>query len=179
MVDFNIRTERLFIRILEMKDKEAFFAYRCLPEIGQYQLRKPTNITDAERFINRNCETIPNTPETWLQLAICLPDGQMIGDVGIHFLADDQIEIGYTLAPQHQGKGYAGEAVRGVITYAFSVLGKHRITASVDPANAASIRFLERIGFRKEAHFVKSLWMDDHWADDCIYAMLEEEWKTH
>jgi RimJ/RimL family protein N-acetyltransferase len=116
-----------------------------------------------------------NTPNTWLQLAICLKEGKMIGDIGIHFMEDGyQIEIGYTLSPEHQGNGYALEAVKAIIKYAFTELKKHRIIASVDPDNIQSVKILERIGFKKEAHFIKSFRMNDQWYDDCIYAMLED-----
>lgn len=177
MDNFCIKTERLFLRILDRKDKEAFYQYRSLPEVYKYQFWRPANINDAEKFIYKNSATVPNTVDTWLQVAICLNEGSLIGDIGIHFLDEDQIEIGYTLSPDYQGYGYAVEAVKGIITYAFSIWNKHRITASVDPDNIASIKLLEKIGFRKEAHFIKSLRIDDYWYDDCIYSMLEEEWR--
>jgi len=172
-----IKTDRLYIRILEMKDKDAFFKYRSMPEIYQYQSWRPKSISEIEEFINKNIVIFTNTANTWLQLAICLNEGQMIGDIGIHFMDDYQIEIGYTLSPEYQGNGYAFEAVKAVINYAFSELNKHRITASVDPDNLRSIKLLERIGFRKEAHFIKSFRMDDNWYDDYVYAILEDEWK--
>ena len=174
----SIETDRLLIRILEMKDKEDFFKYRSMPEIYKYQSWKPKFIREAEEFIIKNNAIYPNTPNTWLQLAVCLKEGQMIGDIGIHFMDDYQVEIGYTLSPEYQGNGYAYEAVKAIINYAFSKWKKHRIIASVDPDNIQSIKFLERIGFRKEAHFKRSFRMDDQWYDDCIYAILEVEWNT-
>jgi RimJ/RimL family protein N-acetyltransferase len=180
MSNFNIiKTERLFIRLLEMKDKEDFFKYRSMPEIYQYQSWRPKSISEIEKFISNNVNVGLDVENAWLQLAVCLNEGQMIGDIGIHILDDCQLEIGYTLSPEHQGNGYALEAVKAVINYAFSELKKHRITASVDPDNIKSIKLLERIGFRKEAHFIKSFHMDDYWYDDCIFAMLEDEWKDH
>lgn len=178
MINFMIRTDRLLIRIPEMKDKEDFFEYRSMPEIYQYQSWKPKRISEIEEFINKNVTVNPNTEHTWLQLAVCLKEGQMIGDIGIHFLEENQIEIGYTLSPKYQGKGYALEAVKAVINYSFSEWKKHRITASVDPDNIHSVKLLERIGFKKEAHFIKSFRMDDQWYDDCIYAILRDEWKA-
>lgn len=179
MNNFMIRTDRLLIRIPEMKDKEDFFVYRSMPEIHKYQSWRPKLISEIEEFINKNVTVYPNTEHTWLQLAICLNEGQMIGDIGIHFLEDNQIEIGYTLSPKYQGNGYASEAVKAVINYAFSEWQKHRIIASVDPDNIHSVKLLERVGFRREAHFIKSFRMDDQWYDDCIYAILEDEWKAY
>lgn len=176
MDKFNhIITDRLLIRTLQMKDKEDFFQYRSMPEIYQYQSWRPKHIKEIEEFIIKNNAVCLNSQNTWLQLAVCLKEGQMIGDIGIHFLEDDyQIEIGYTLSPEYQGNGYALEAVKAVMNFAFTDLKKHRIIASVDPDNIQSIKLLERIGFRKEAHFIKSFRMNNQWYDDCIYAMLED-----
>jgi RimJ/RimL family protein N-acetyltransferase len=49
--------------------------------------------------------------------------------------------------------------------------------ASVDPDNTNSIQLVERIGFRKEAHFVESLYIKGRWADDLIYALLYRDWE--
>ena len=173
-----IETDRLFIRTLEMGDKESFFTYRAMPEIYQYQAWRPKCMEEAEKFIRKNAEVVANTVNTWLQLAVCKKQGQMLGDIGIHFVDQAQIEIGYTLSREQQSNGYAFEAVKAVMAYAFSEWKKHRIIASVDPGNLRSIRLLEKIGFRKEAHFVKSFRVENRWCDDCIYALLEEEWNA-
>lgn len=174
-----IETDRLLLRTLDMKDKEPFFKYRSMPEVYKYQSWRPEDIEEIEEFIKKNISVCPNTKNTWMQLAVCLKEGRLIGDIGIHFLEDDyQIEIGYTLSPEYQGNGYATEAVKAVINYVFSKLKKHRITASVDPDNIKSIKLLEKIGFRKEAHFIKSFRIDNRWYDDCIYAILADEWKA-
>lgn len=176
MENLLIKTDRLFIRTLLLKDKDDLFRYRSLPQVYRYQSWRPKQIDEAEEFILKNSwASIEKKP--WLQLAICLNEGFLIGDIGIHFVDDYQIEIGYTISPEYQGKGYAFEAVRAVIDHAFSEWGKHRISASVDPDNIRSIKLLEKIGFRKEAHFLKSFRVDDKWYDDCVYAMLKEEWK--
>ena len=174
-----IETERLLIRTLSMEDKEAFYKYRSMPEVYKYQSMRPGSINEVEEFISKNSDARLNQPDTWMQLAVCLMEGQMIGDIGIHFIDDKyQIEIGYTLSPEYQGRGYASEAANAIIDYAFNKLKKHRVIASVDPDNVSSVKLLERTGFRKEAHFIKSYRMNDTWYDDCIYAILKDEWKT-
>lgn len=184
---FALTTDRLVMKRLDITYSNAFFAYRSLPEVYEFQSFQPTDITAAEKFICSLAEH-PNTPNTWFQLAVCLKDNHvLIGDIGIHFLGDNslgdnsleddaQVEIGYTIAPDFQGQGYASEALHRVIDYLFSGLNKHRIIASVDPHNQRSIKVLEKLGLRKEAHFVKSLKLNGEWLDDCIYALLKEEW---
>ena len=173
---FSIKTERLLIRPLVRADAQEFFAYRSLPEVGLFQSWQPAKMNEVQAFLTENESASLDTLDAWYQLAICLPDGLLIGDIGIHTLEHSQMEIGYTLSPMFQGMGYATEAVREIVREAFTVWNKHRITASVDPDNHASVRLLERLGFRKEAHHCKSYWMRDRWADDCIYAMLWEEY---
>ncbi|MFA0815726.1 MAG: GNAT family N-acetyltransferase [Anaerofustis sp.] len=172
-----IETDRLILRTLALSDTEPFFSYRSMPEVFRYQSFRPKEQTDAQRFIETTVQTAFDTDDTWFQAAICLKDGRMIGDLGVHFFDDGrQAELGYTLDPYFQGKGYAREAVNAIIDLLFSVYGKHRISASVDPDNQSSVHLLEALGFCKEAHFVQSYWMDGIWCDDCVYAILQKEW---
>lgn len=173
-----IVTERLVIRKLKADDAHNFFKYRSLPEVYEFQSFRPKDIEEVGEFFGKVSEFI-NVPNSWFQLAICMKENnRLIGDIGIHFLADDaQIEIGYTLAPDFQGHGYATEALKEVIHYLFADLNKNRIIASVDPNHKKSIRLLEKMGMRKEAHFIQSIIIEDVWRDDCIYAILQEEWS--
>jgi len=171
-----IETQRLILRRLRMDDKLALFAYRSLPEVALYQAWHPSSLSEVENFIQSTLEADPNKNDQWIQLAICLKEGTMIGDLGIHFLDEFQVELGYTLSPLNQNQGYAYEAVSAIIDHLFKVLNKHRITASADPDNLRSIHLLEKLRFRKEAHFKKSFRINDQWFDDVLYAILAEEW---
>ena len=100
----------------------------------------------------------------------------MVGDCGLHFLDDRQVELGITLDPAHQGKGYAAEALRAVLDHLFGTLGKHRVVATTDAENAAAAALFARLGFRREAHHVKNVWFKGRWGDEFVFAMLAEEW---
>jgi RimJ/RimL family protein N-acetyltransferase len=173
-----ILTERLAIRGLDMADAEDFSGYRSLPEVYEFQSFRPKDEGQVTEFLCGLAE-LPDIRNSWFQLAVCLKgDGVLIGDIGIHFLEDDaQAEIGYTISPDYQGQGYGTEAVSAVISYLFTGLRKHRIIASVDPRNTRSVKLLDRLGMRREAHFVKSIVIDGKWCDDCVYALLREEWE--
>lgn len=174
-----LETERLSIRPIAPEDKHQVFGYRSDVEANKYQGWIPQTIDDVEEFISKVANQI-NEPESWFQMVI-LERGtdDLIGDIGIHFFGaeNQQVEIGCTLNKTCQGKGYATEALKRVIDYLFTDLGKHRIITSIDPQNSSSIQLVERIGFRKEAHFVKSLFLNGQWVDDIIYALIEEDWK--
>jgi RimJ/RimL family protein N-acetyltransferase len=106
--------------------------------------------------------------------------GSLIGDCGIHVLKSDPriVEIAITIAPDCQSRGYATEAVNALLDHLLVRLGKHRVFASVDPRNLNSMALMQRIGLRKEAHFVQSLWFKGGWTDDVVFAMLAGEWRS-
>ncbi len=172
-------TDRLIIRPVHAADKHEIFICRSDKQANKFQGWIPETIEDVADFIAKTASQI-NQPDTWFQLVIIEKSSQkLIGDMGLHFISDEnkQVEIGCTLHKDFQNKGYATEALKTVITFLFNDLQKHRITTSIDPQNQPSIRLVERLGFRKEAHFVKSLWLNGQWCDDVVYALLGEEWE--
>jgi RimJ/RimL family protein N-acetyltransferase len=159
-------------------DAAEVYAYRHLPEVMRFQSFEPRSLADVERYIAGMHAVGFGDPGPWCQLAIRVRgEGLLIGDLGARVTAEDprQVEIGFTLAPAHQGHGYATEAVSGLIAHLLGPLRKHRVFASADPQNVRSLALLERVGMRKEAHFRESLWFKDEWVDDVIYAALASE----
>jgi RimJ/RimL family protein N-acetyltransferase len=174
-----ILTARLRLRTLAPRDAEEMFAYRSCPEVIQYQSGGSKSLDDVIAFI-KSMSSVELGAPGWNQLAIeLLSDGSLIGDCGIHILDDSRMtEIGITLAPAQQSKGYATEALKAVLELLFVGLNKHRVIASVDPRNLASMALMTRLGLRKEGHFLQSLWLKGEWVDDVVFAMLAREWKS-
>jgi len=179
-MNLNLETERLLIRPIQFEDKDNIFEYRSNTEANKYQSWIPKTISDVESFLSGIAKEI-NIQGTWFQFVLIEKKNlKVIGDLGVHFWdkQNEQVEIGCTLNKNFYYHGYATEAVRRIINFLFIELKKHRIIASIDPNNISSIRLFERIGFRKEAHFVESLFINETWADDLIYALIEKEWET-
>jgi RimJ/RimL family protein N-acetyltransferase len=156
------------------------FLYRSDPDVARYQDWKPESIDETRQFIDTCSRVDINRPDTWFQLALVhRVGGTLIGDCGLHFLSSDprQVEIGITVAPSHHRQGFGSETVMALLEFLFAKLAKHRVFASVDPRNTAAIALFTRVGMRKEAHFIQSLWLNGEWVDDVIFAMLEREWK--
>ncbi len=168
------------MRPIEMSDAPVFYSYRSNAEINQYQGFIPKSIEETESFISKLLKSEFGKGDSWFQFAVIKrSSNSMIGDIGVHFIGKDsfQAEIGGTLMQEEHKKGYAIESLKRVMEYLFVEHNKHRIIASIDPRNKASINMVESLGMRKEAHFVKSYRMNDEWVDDVIYAILNEEWK--
>lgn len=175
-------TTRLHIRPVNIMDNKRIFKYRSDPETYRFLSLIPETVEDVSAFIGRTSNEI-NIPGTWFQFVVIeRRSDTLIGDIGIHFLETDsenmQAEIGYTLDKNYRKKGYATEALTEIIDYLINDLNKHRIIASIDPTNIDSIRLMERLRFRKEAHFKESLFFHGDWVDDLIYAILAKEWKN-
>jgi RimJ/RimL family protein N-acetyltransferase len=176
-IEFN--TERLVLRPIRLDDAETIFKYRSDSTINKYQGWIPNTIDDVYDFIKIRVSSTIDLIGTWYQFVIIKKEkNELIGDIGIHFLDSDkkQVEIGCTLDKNHQGKGYATEALKELINYLFHELHKHRIITSIDPNNIKSIGLVERLGFRKEAHFKESILIRGEWVDDLVYAILKHEW---
>ncbi len=180
MTDITISTERLTLRPINQGDAESVFRYRSDALTNKYQGWIPKAIDDVVSFIDNRVSPAIDINGTWFQFVIIKNDDHMIiGDIGIHFFDPDnkQAEIGCTIHKNNQKHGYASEALSGGFQYLFNTLDKHRIIASIDPRNEGSIKLVERLGFRKEAHFKESIFQDGEWLDDLIYAMLRKEWE--
>jgi RimJ/RimL family protein N-acetyltransferase len=174
-----LQAPRLCLRRLCPDDAAAVAAYRGLPEVARFQSWASFDAADAVRLIDEQALVLPDTPGTWLQLAIVPAGvGEVIGDCGIHFRSDDprQVELGVTLSPSYQGRGLAQEALNAVLEYVFGMLGKHRASGVTDADNASAVRLFGRLGFRREAHHVENIWFKGSWGSEFVFALLRREW---
>ena len=175
-----IDSERLAIRPIMPEESRAIFGYRSDKETNKYQGWIPSSLAEVDEFIAKNPNTF-NLPESWFQLImIDKIANTVIGDIGVHFFGVEhlQVELGCTIKKESQQQGYAKEGLKTVAEVLFRQYNKHRIIASVAPENKASIQLLTSLGFRQEAHFVKSYFHNGQWEDDVVFAILAEEWKS-
>lgn len=82
--------------------------------------------------------------------------GLLLGDFAVHFMDNQQVEIGFTIAPENQKKHVAKEATSAFLGYLFTTLNKRKVVATTDTRNEASHCLLESLGFRREVHMRKS-----------------------
>ncbi|WP_394613934.1 GNAT family N-acetyltransferase [Lentzea sp. JNUCC 0626] len=178
--DFPIRTQRLLLRPFRPDDLDDFFAYRALPEVHRYLYNDATTKEEcAEVLAKRITETQLAEEGQRLIVAIELPDAnRVIGDAMLKWRSEKhgQGEIGYSLHPDFQGKGYATEVARKMLALGFDDLNLHRIIAECDPRNEPSWRLMERLGMRREAHYRELEIFKGEWGDLFVYALLAEEY---
>ncbi|MFZ3551719.1 GNAT family N-acetyltransferase [Streptomyces sp. 4.24] len=173
-----IETPRLLLRRFEPGDAPALSVYRSEPEIARYQAwPSPLSADEADAAVRDYSKADPEQPG-WFQYAIELKaDRSLAGDLGIN-LHDNQMqaELGVTLAPAFHGKGYALEALHGILGHLFD-RGLHHVRATCDARNTASARLLERTGFELEGCSTGSLWQRGEWTDLLLFGLLARNWK--
>ena len=175
-----IATPRLILRAPRESDLAAFLAYRNHPDNCRYQGLAPTDAASALAFLRTQAALDVAAGDCWMMCALeRREDGRMIGEVGMYIgaAAQGSGDLGWSIHPDFQGHGYATEAARALLGYAFGVRGLHRVTANGDARNAASTRVMERLGMRREGVFVQSRFADGAWRDEVLYALLREEWR--
>jgi RimJ/RimL family protein N-acetyltransferase len=176
-----IETERLLLRPYRDDDFEALSAIQSRDDVTRWlpwpartreQTRKSLEQKIAATEIVEDGDTF--TPAIEIK-----ETGALAGDVMLHATSHEHraAEIGYLLHPDHQGKGYMTEACRPMLELGFTCFGMRRIYGRLEPRNPASARVLERLGMRKEAHFVENEWLRGEWQSEAIYALLAREWR--
>lgn len=112
-----------------------------------------------------------------LALAV-LVNGQFRGQVTLGGIAWGSLRsgyIGYWIDEASAGHGYIPRAVAMTADYAFTTLGLHRIEINIRPENSASIRVVEKLGFRYEGLRRRYLHIDGDWRDHHSYALCADE----
>lgn len=148
---YPILTDRLSIQPLNVADLESFVEYRRTPKIARFQSWDTDYSTQqATELIESQAGIEFPTKSEWLQIGIRLRStGELIGDVAVHNMDADEpsVELGFTLATQHQQLGYAREAVGAVIEAIRGDQPSVRLFAFTDARNTGSIRLLTALGF--------------------------------
>lgn len=157
-------------------------AYKSDADAVRYVPYEPLSLAEVEdRITTRWAKTHLETEGDALCLAVEeRATGALLGDVVLFWRSetDRAAEVGYIFDSRAGGRGYATEAVRALVGLAFDGYGMHRIAARIDERNTASVRVVERLGFRREARFVQSEWLKGEWTTMLVHALLEDEWRA-
>jgi aminoglycoside 6'-N-acetyltransferase len=151
-----ILTPRLHLRRSRPEDAETISRYRSDPTVHMHQGWDRTDPEGVRAEIEEMAGRRPGEPGGWVQFTLEeREDGRLVGDVGLSPRADEPgvVLVGYTVAPEAQGRGYATEAVAALVDYAFGTLGATLVRAYADAGNAASIRVMEKVGMRLMERF--------------------------
>lgn len=178
------RTPRLLVRSFRPDDADGLWRRRNDPEVARYQnWTLPFPSARAVSMVEDVAGTAEPAIDEWWMAAVVEPDSdEVVGDLAVHLTWEGRTaEIGYTFGRAHWGRGYALEAVGGLLERLFERPGMTRVFGMLHPDNVASAMLLERTGFLFEGHTRSSFWVGDEVSDDWIYGMTRadhEAWRA-
>ena len=178
----HIVTKRLVLRDYEADDWPAVLAYQNDKRYLRFYPWTERTEAEVRAFVQMFLDWQAELPRRKFQFAITLPsDGHLIGSCGIRCKNENdwEADIGYELAPQYWGQGFATEAAVAIVSFGFSELNLHRISSWCIAENTASARVLERLGMHPEGRLRENDYFKDRWWDILLYGLLENEWKAH
>jgi RimJ/RimL family protein N-acetyltransferase len=175
-----IHTERLLLRPFKEGDLEALHAMQSDEEVVRYLYYGVRSLDAVRTALARKIASVSIDGEgDGVSAAVILRDtGELVADLSLWMVSEGhkQGELGFTVHPAHQRRGYATEAARPLLDFAFNTAGLHRVIGRTEARNAASVRVFEKLGMRYEAHFIENEWVKEEWQSEFVYALLAAEW---
>ena len=138
----DLKTKRLSIRPFTMEDTDALFPILSDPEVMRF-IEPPYTRSQTAAFITDQLRA--EVPQAY---ALTDHDGTLLGQLTWHPYDSEAYELGWILAREHWGKGYATEALSAVIPFLFSA-GFDEVIAGAFECNPASLRVMEKSGMKR------------------------------
>ena len=173
------QTPRLILREFHLSDYEAVREYDSSPAVQYYE--GPVPAAEATlSYLDQTLAWVNETPRTHYRLAITVrPEDVARGRISLWLNnpATREWEMGWTVHPQYWGQGYASEAAREMLAFAFTELHAHRVVAFCNVLNTASVRVMEKVGMQQDGRLRETRWWNEGWVDEFVYAILERDWE--
>jgi ribosomal-protein-alanine N-acetyltransferase len=173
-------TSRLLLREFVEGDYLALFDLDSRPEMHTYERELPGE-AETRRTLDEYIRNQGEEPRTTYKFAITIPPDETargILKLSREWEAIREWEVGWAIHPDDWGKGYAREAARQVLDWAFKELNVHRIVAFCHSGNSASVRVMEKLGMHQDGRLRETRWLGGSWWDEYVYSILEREWKS-
>ena len=174
-----LNTKRILFREITVDDIPKIHQLYLFTEVDKYNtLGIPENLEVTQNIINPLIAAKQQIPRERYIWKMENKEGNFIGLFGLNKGKPNYLnaEIWYKFFPVYWNKGFATEAVKGVLNFCFIELKLHRIIAGCATENIGSLRVLEKAGFMKEAHHRKILPIRGEWVDNYEFAILEENY---
>jgi [ribosomal protein S5]-alanine N-acetyltransferase len=175
-----LHTSRLRLRPFTDADVDALFALHSSAYVLRYWDAPPwTEPARADRFIAA-CRQMADEG-TGARLAMDRSsDGAFIGWCGLTRWNPDyrSASLGYCLSDPAWGNGYATEAARALLQWAFDTLDLNRVQAETDTRNLASARVLEKVGFVREGTLREDCVVNGEVSDSWVFGLIRREWVS-
>ena len=136
----------------------------------------PYKVSDARSFIAHAIWSWKKGTQYVFAIEV---DGKFVGVIDLHNVdkRSKKAEVGYWVGRKYWGKGYGTVALKQILEFAFKKLKLHKVTGIALESNKASIRVMEKVGFRKEGTLRDNYKIGNKWHNEVIYSILRSEFK--
>ncbi|MCQ4165708.1 GNAT family N-acetyltransferase [Tahibacter harae] len=172
-----LESPRLQLRSIDRGDLDRIYALHSDPRAMRYWSFPAWTAPQQARDWFLRQQHFCAQEEVWPWAVVRREDDRLIGLFTLFAVnrLQRRAELGYLLDSAHWGRGYAQEAARLVLAYAFDALELARVEADIDPRNSASCRLVERLGFQREGLLRERWHVAGEIADTAFYGLLARE----
>ena len=174
-----LHTARLRLRPVDEADADDLFAMHSSTHVLRYWDAPPWSERGrAERFVTDSRQLAATGTGARLVVAR-VPDGAFLGWCSLNRWNPEHrsASLGYCFGEAAWGHGYATEAARALLTWAYETLDLNRVQAETDTRNGASARVLEKLGFVREGTLRQDCVVDGDISDSWVYGLIRSEWR--
>ncbi len=165
-----LKGEKINIRPIEPEDLELLKCWNNDPEFkGSFEPIECNSLEELKTWYHSDQDS------RWYLVE--KKDGEPVGQI-MNKIKAGYYTVGYIIHPEHREKGYGTEAVKLIVDFLFLSTPTKRVEAQASPDNIASVRVLEKAGFKHEGTLRKALFVRGTYMDGVIYGILREEWKS-
>ncbi|HEV3268090.1 MAG TPA: GNAT family protein [Acidimicrobiales bacterium] len=177
----SLQTSRLTLRRFELDDLDDLALIVADEGVNRYLYSEPRD-RDAAMVMLQGLLDQPEETGDDNRLCVAVEligERRVVGEFLLWWTKNDhrQGEMGGSLHPDFHGRGFASEVYAELLHLAFTDFALHRVVGRCDARNRPSIRSLEKVGMRQEAHFVENEWVKGEWTDEIVMALRKEEWE--
>lgn len=175
-----LRDGRVTLRPISRGDREAWTNVRALNRewLGPWEATPPRDIGPPVSFTTMVRGLRGQARRGQLLPFVVAYDGELVGQLtvgGITYGSLCSAHIGYWVDSRVAGRGVMPTAVALAVDHCFLVLRLHRVEINIRPENAASLRVVEKLGFREEGLRSAFLHISGRWRDHRSFALTAEE----
>ena len=169
---------------MQMEDVDDLLEYQSNPEIVRYIPWPPRTMDQvkeaAEKTINTGKFDLPEDNDYIVLVWELKSSGKVIGQSNMGLISKENkcSNIGWVTHQDFQRQGYALEATKALLGYAFNNFDLHRVIADIDTRVPESAALAEKLGMRLEATYLDGEFFKGEWCDMWLYAILKREFQA-
>jgi [ribosomal protein S5]-alanine N-acetyltransferase len=178
MEAFPLETPRLRLRRFTLDDADDVWEYTSDPEVTRYLILETHRTRQESRELLKKAIEAYECAESLMFAVEYKPERKVVGGCAMRNWerASGRVEIAFALARRYWQQGIMTEALNALLDSAFRRMDLNRIEAHTMPANAASRRLLEKLGFRCEGIMRQHEYFKGAYQDLALYSLLASDW---